>query len=413
MKIEICKWYNNATSPVVFMIDDFANVWIDANGNGEIDLEEDWGYAKNNESSSFNFLNEVILKDYPDIKVTFFTPVGIRVGMIDDSPINAMSKMINCDMRTKNFFKSVNNNTKYEIAYHGTTHGKAYNNANDFKQEWELFNSLEVAVETINKGQDVYKDVFEHYPKGGKYCGYKINQFSDESIDMTGFLWWCRFWNKGLIEEKNCIIGGMDLNPLTNLDIKTFGENKVIDIPSTLHGGLFTGIFAPNLKTIKGIAKIILRRYLIYKKLKEINYLLKNKLVISIQEHISPASNMPRESDGWSRQSPNIFDDEKSLKYIFNYIMDKNVWYCTGTELAEYYYMRENIEIVWEGKDIFKINFSNKKNITNKKISITFNQENIKELILPSGINISCHNKIFNITVMDGSYKVIKDIKNE
>lgn len=398
MEIEICKWYNDANSPVLFMIDDFANVWVDTNGNGKVDLEEDWGYAKNRDSSSFNFLNEVILKDYPCIKVTFFTPVGIRAGMIENSSINAISKMINCDTETKSFFNSVNNNPKYEIAYHGTTHGKAYNNAYGFKQEWELFNSIEVAIETIKKGQEVYKDVFGFYPKGGKYCGYKTNQFSDESIDMTGFLWWCRFWNKGL----------MDLNPLTNLDIKTFGENNVIDIPSTLYGGLFTGILAPNLKTIKGIVKILLRRYLINKKIKEIQYLLKNKLVISIQEHISPASNMPKESNGWSRQSPNIFDDEQSLKYIFNYIKDKNVWYCTGTELAEYYYLRENIEIVWEDKDSFKINYPNEKNIINKKISITSHMENIRELILPSGIYIASHNNIFNITIMDGSYKVIR-----
>ena len=413
MKIKICKWYNNANSPVLFMIDDFANVWIDTNGNGEVDLEEDWGYAKNSENSSFNFLNEVILKDNPDLKVTFFTPVGLRVGMIENSPIKSISKMINCDMETKSFFKSVNDNPKYEIAYHGTTHGKADNTPNGFKQEWELFNSLEVAVETINNGQEVYKDVFGVGPKGGKYCGYKINQFSDKSVDSTGFLWWCRFWNKGLIEDKDCIIGGLDLNPLTNLDIKTFGESNVIDIPSTVYGGIFTGIFTPNIKTIKGIAKIILRKYLINKKLKEIQYLLKNKLVISIQEHISPESNMPHESDGFARQSPNIFDDEKSLKYLFNYIKDKNVWYCTGTELAEYYYMRENVVVVWKGKDIFKINLPRDKNIINKKISITFDEHNIKELVLPSGINIASHNNIFNITVMDGCYKVIRKRKDE
>jgi len=413
MKIEICKWYNNADSPVLFMIDDFANVWVDTNDNGQIDIEEDWGYAKNSESSSFRFLNEVILKDYPNVKITFFTPVGVRVGMIENSPIKLVSKMINCDEETKDFFKSVNDNPRYEIAYHGTTHGKVGTTAYDFRQEWELFNSVDEAIETINKGKEIYKDVFGEYPKGGKYCGYKSNQFSDKSIDMTGFLWWCRFWNKGLIEEKNCAIREMDLNPITNLDIKTFGQNSVIDIPSTLCGGLFTGIFTSNIKTIKGTAKLILRKYLINKKLKEIQYLLKNKLIISIQEHMSPLSDMSPESEGWARQTPNIFDDEKSLKYIFDYIKDKNVWYCTGTELAEYYYMRENTEVVWEDEDIFKINFSTEKNIINKKISIAFDEDNIKEIILPSGINIVGDNNIFNITVMDGSYKVIRKRKNE
>ena len=223
-------------------------------------------------------------------------------------------------METKRFFKSVNDSLKYEIAYHGTTHGKVGNTVYDFKQEWELFNSVQEAIETINKGEEVYKDVFGYYPKGGKYCGYKTNEFSDKSIDMTGFFWWCRFWNKGLVYDKNCIIGGRDLNPITNLDIKTFGENKVIDIPSTLYGGLFTGIFTSNIKTLKGIVKRVLRKYLIKKKLKEIQYLLENKLVISIQEHISPAS------DGGESQTPNIIDDEKSLKFIFNYLKNKNVF---------------------------------------------------------------------------------------
>jgi hypothetical protein len=86
LNISICKWYNNAISPVLFLIDDFANVWVDVNGNGKIDLEEDWGYAKSGEVSSFRFLNEVILKEFPYIKTTFFMPVGIRVGLIENPP---------------------------------------------------------------------------------------------------------------------------------------------------------------------------------------------------------------------------------------------------------------------------------------------------------------------------------------
>lgn len=412
MHIEICKWYSGADSPVLFMIDDFANVWIDADNNGRIDLEEDWGYWKDSENSSFKFLNDVILKDYSEVKVTFFTPVGLRAGMVQNSPVKLISKMINCDIETKKFLKEINNNSKYEIAYHGTTHGKAGSSADKFKHEWELFNSTSEAVETINGGREVYKEVFGNYPRGGKYCGYKANQFSDESIDMTGFLWWCRFWNRGLAENKNCSIGGNDLNPLTNLDIKTFGKNNVIDIPSTLYGGLFTGIFNTDIKSLKGIAKLVLRKYLIYRKLKEMRWLLKNRLVISIQEHISPVSNMPRESDGWARQTPNIFDDEKSLKYIFDYFKDKNVWYCTATELAEYYYMRENIEIILEGENTFKINFTGEKNIINRKISVIFYEGDVKEIILPNGSIIFGYNNVFNIDVMHGNYQVIRNAEN-
>ena len=55
MNIEVCKWYKNAAVPVIFMIDDLANVWVDTNGNGVIDPGEDWGYAKKEEHSSFRY----------------------------------------------------------------------------------------------------------------------------------------------------------------------------------------------------------------------------------------------------------------------------------------------------------------------------------------------------------------------
>jgi len=160
MNISICKWYNNALAPVLLLIDDFANVWVDTNGNGIVDLEEDWGYAKNGENSSFRFLNEVILKDFHDVKTTFFVPIGIRVGMIQEPKIKSISKMINCDEETKAFFKSVNEHEKFEIAYHGTTHGRVGKTRNDFRQEWKLFKSVNEAVETINRGKEIYKDVF-------------------------------------------------------------------------------------------------------------------------------------------------------------------------------------------------------------------------------------------------------------
>jgi len=392
MNISICKWYNNAISPVLFFIDDLANVWVDTNGNGIVDLEEDWGYEKNGENSSFKFLNSVILKDFSYIKSTFFVPVGIRVGMIENAKIKSTSKTINCDEETKGFFKGINDDDKFEIAYHGTTHGKAGKTRDDFKQEWELFKSVDDAVGTINKGKEIYKDVFGYYPKGGKYCGYKTNEFSDESIDETDFLWWCRYYNKGLLN---------DLNSLTNLDIKTFGNNQVVDIPSTLNGGLFTGVFNPNKRPLKRIAKILLRNYLLKKRRSEIDFLLTNNLVVSIQEHISPAR------DDEERQSPNIFDDKQSLRYIFNYLKNKNVWYCTGTELAEYYILRNNIKFIKVNNSAFNLKYTGKRALCNMIISIKIDCENAI-IIEPNGRKINGYNGIFNIHVTDGLYKIVE-----
>lgn len=400
MNISICKWYNNAISPVLLFIDDFANVWVDSNGNGIIDLEEDWGYGKNEKNSSFRFLNEVILNGFSNIKTTFFLPVGIRVGMIENPVIKSISKMINCDEETKAFFKSINDDKKFEIAYHGTTHGKVGKTDYDFMQEWELFKSLDEAIVTINKGKEIYKDALGIYPKGGKYCGYKTNEFSDNSIDETGFLWWCRYYNKGLIEDTNSRISGEDFVPLTNLDIKVFGKNKVIDIPTTLNGGLFTSIFNPNKKTLKGIGKIILRKYLLKKKLLEIDFLLKNNLVISIQEHISPAT------DNVIRQFPNIFDDKESLRFIFNYLKKKNVWYCTGTELSEYYILRNNIQCIETNNNEFTIKYLGNKNIETTIISIKLDRKD-KMIIQPDGKRIYGNDGVFNINVEEGIYQIV------
>lgn len=389
MNIEICKWYNNADCPVLFFIDDLANVWVDTNGNGQIDLGEDWGYGKNGENSSFGFLNEKILSYFPGVKTTFFVPVGIRAGMVKNPAILAVSKMINSDQETKAFFKQINDNPNYEIAYHGTTHGKAGATCDDFIQEWQLFKSMDEAMECIGKGKEIYKEVFGFYPRGGKYCGYETNEFSDKSIDSAGFLWWCRFWNRGLTK----------LDGLTNFDVKTFGKNDVIDIPSTVDGGLLTRVLKPDVKTIKGIAKVILRKYLIQKKLKQIDFLLKNKLVISIQEHIAPSMN-----DG-EIQFPNIFSDEKSLLFLLKYIRNKNIWYCTGTELAEYYYVRNNINLVYEKQRHFRICHSNNRNIENKKVSIVIHDNNITQIILPDNTIVQGSNTVYNLPIMQGDYK--------
>ncbi|WP_224033445.1 hypothetical protein [Clostridium gelidum] len=402
MNISICKWYNNAASPVLFFIDDFANVWVDTNGNGIVDLEEDWGYWKNHKNSSFRFLNEVVLNDFPNIKTTFFTPVGARVGMIENPQVKTVSKMINCDEETKAFFKSINDKENFEIAYHGTTHGKVGKTSSDFKQEWKLFKSIDEAVDTINKGKEIYKTVFGYYPKGGKYCGYEANEFSDESIARTDFLWWCRYYNRGLLNDKNHYIYSDDFNTVTSFDIKVFGKNEVIDIPSTVNGGLLTGIFNPNKKTLKGIAKIILKNYLLKKKLNEIEFLLKNNLVISIQEHISPAR------DDGRRQLPNIFDDKESLKFIFNYLKDKNVWYCTGTEVAEYYILRNNIKFIGINDNGFAIEYIGKRNLEKMIISIKIDRNNIM-IIEPNSEIVFGDNGVFNIHVQDGLYKFVEN----
>ena len=324
------KWKNNADSPVLFFIDDLTNKWVDMDNDGKIKPEEDWGYAGFDENGAFHFLEKKILSVNYKIKTTFFVPVGKRANVIIDSGIKSISEPINATNKSKIFFKTLHNDERFEIAYHGTTHGVPRKTVKDFIQEWESYKSLNEALETINRGKEIYKDAIGVYPSGGKYCGYISNKFSDESIDKSGFKWWCRYYNRAAIDGCNeTEFCGKDKNPFSSLNIKFFGKNKVVDIPTTISGSLLTSVFRPG-KGIKEILKRILKPLIIRWKLKKIDYLLKNSLVVSIQEHISPSR-----EDG-KRQTPNIFDDKESLKAILEYLKKKNVWYCTGSELAEW-----------------------------------------------------------------------------
>ncbi|AXK21091.1 hypothetical protein DPQ31_26635 [Bacillus sp. COPE52] len=401
MNIEICKWFNNSDSPVMFMIDDLANVWVDTTKSGELELGEDWGYWKNEEKSSFRYLNEVILKNFPEVKVTFFVPVGVRVGMVKNPVVPSISERIDNDNETKKFFREIHEDNKFEIAYHGTTHGRVGSTNLDFKQEWELFNDLEEAIVTIEKGKQIFRNAIGVDPVGGKYCGYTSNGYSDSSIDKTGFLWWCRYWNKGIEEETISNITGEDKNSLTNFDVKFFGERKVIDIPSTVNGALLTSIFNYNKRSVKGITKHFFKKYLIKKKLTQINQLLDNKLIISIQEHIAPSR------DDGRRQAPNIFDDKKSLRTIFRYLQDKNVWYCTGSELSDYVRLRESIKIELVDKSSFRINSNLSQNVTFNTITLKVDLTSRFKIMLPNKEIVESNVGIVNIPVLAGNYTIL------
>lgn len=399
MRVEICKWYNDADSPVLLMIDDLANTWVDTNHNGSVDEGEDWGYFKNEEHSSFRFLNEKILNVFPKVKVTFFVPVGTRAGMLVDPLFPQISKPINSDAESKQFFRSVHEHPQFELAYHGTTHGTASHRAVDFVQEWATFKSVDEAVDTVRMGMTIFDDAIGERPLGGKYCGYTSNVYSDESINETGFTWWCRYWNRGISEGIKDMTCGSDINPLTNFDVKRFGSKSVIDIPSTVNGELLNGLYQKD-PTVKGRIKRILRRPLRYWKLRQLAYLLKHRLVISVQEHMAPSR------DDGKRQNPNIIDDCESLLAIFRYLENKNVWYCTGSELADYVNLRDHVEIHFQGDHTFTLKHETV--VANQTISLKFKEENLVQILLPNQSLVRARGNVVNLPVIKGEYTMIR-----
>ncbi|BFH64114.1 hypothetical protein [Paenibacillus azoreducens] len=401
MHIDRSKWFNGADSPVLFMIDDLANAWVDTSGDGSLDWGEDWGFFKEEDRSSFRFLREEILKYYPEVKVTFFVPVGARVGMIQN-PVHAMTAQpINADEDSKAFFRSVHQHPNYELAYHGTTHGIVGEEAKDFIQEWASFASLEEALHQIDEGVRIFEDAVGMKPSGGKYCGYTSNGFSDQSIDESGFAWWCRYWNRGRADGSEDPCCGPDSDPLSNYDVKRFGQNGVLDIPSTVNGALLNGLYHAR-TSAKDRIKRMLKPVFIKWKLREIDYLLKHRLVISVQEHIAPSR------DDGRRQSPNIFDDRESLLQIFSYVKGKNVWYCTGTELADYVNLRDRVMIERFAENRFALKHETKDR--DKLLSLSFSELRPFRLQLPDGRHLDVRKGAANVPVMEGDYVITRGI---
>lgn len=364
--IEKTKWFNNADSPVMLMIDDLANAWHSKDGNELWDPGGDWGGGLNKENSTIRFLTEKLVNNFPEIKITFFAVAG-KLGLCTKSERFTFAEPLNFSDESRMFFNVLNENGKYEIAYHGFDHGIPGDKKEDFMQEWKGFKSVEEACEQIQKGKDIFKDVFHMYPSGGKYGGWKYNELADESIDRSGFLWWCRDWMPRDISNRR---------DDSYYDPQFFGNNFVVALPSTVHGFLWNK--------------------------KQINRLLEKKQIISIEEHI--ASVRP---DGLV-QTPNVIDDINELKSLFTYLRNKNVWYSTGTEIAKYFIAYSFTTIHDIKFDGFKIKYDG--HIREPIITLvidcqSFHENNkrpVKKIILPDG------NKIKDLLYLDNKKHVIR-----
>ncbi len=177
-------------------------------------------------------------------------------------------------------------------------------------------------------------------------------------------MWWCRHWDAQLEEVKD--------NSIYNYELDKFYD--VVDIPSTIDGSFYS---------LKDYSKFFSKKYFktIYKKIVEgktieslIDYRIKNGQIISIQEHSSPFRADNR------IQYPNIVSDLNNLKYIFSYLKKYNLWYATGTEIAEYYlaYKTTSIKVIDENNFVLDID----KNIEGKELTISINRENISSDII-------------------------------
>ncbi len=378
LTIKKAKWFNNADSPVMLMIDDLANAWHSKSGSSTWCFGGDWGGGLFRKDSVMSFLNNNLLGHYPEVKVTFFAVAGKTSKYTYSGPFS-FSEPLNFNNDSKMFFRELNENDRFEIAYHGYNHGSPGKNTEDFVQEWRGFKSIDDAIKQIEMGKEIFRDVFGGYPTGGKYGGWDYNEFADETVDSTGFSWWCRDWmprdTKGTICD-------------SYYEPQFFGKNFVVAIPSTVHG--------------------------FYWNKKQINKLLENKQIISIEEHIAPVR-----PDSLV-QAPNIIDDIDELRNLFTYLKSKNIWYATGTEVANYFVSYAQ-SIIYDIKlNSFKVRYLGK--VKDPVLTLNIDCSVICKqpcacikVILPDGNTLAPENikydeinckHVVNIPISDGEYLV-------
>lgn len=292
------KWLGDAASPVVLMIDDLTNAWHNRQGGPSWEPGGDWGAGGYAQGSALQALETGLLREHPEARVTFFVVAG-AISPYTRVPFSYAAPM-DADEGSRAFFRKLHEDPRYELAYHGFNHGTPGDRTEQFLQEWRGFPSVAAAVEQGRRGLGMFECAIGARPLGGKYGGWDYNEHAEAAVNELGFLWWCRDW------MPRDISGNV---PSGYYEPSFFGEGPVIALPSTVHGHYWTRA--------------------------QLDRLLRERQVISIEEHIAPVR-----PDGLV-QTPNIIDDMPELRRIYQYLRDRNVWHANCSEIASYVAARE------------------------------------------------------------------------
>jgi len=384
MSFNIAKWYNNFQVPVVLMIDDLSDAYIDVFNES---YRNDWGYMTTEKGSAYDFLKTNLLNQFPEIKITFFVPY-LKHNVINDNTIYDQKKYSLGEREQYIDFLKILVENNHEIAHHGSNHGEFIDNSNcstvnNWTHEWALFKDINTGVKITQNGIDLFKSICNIDIVGGKYCGYIDIDNSQEIIDKCNFIYWCESANFNPSEYKT----------------KYFGYNKVFSFPTTFAGNSFVRLSYITGHKKKDLQKKFFKYFqplyniLSYKKL---HTLYKQQSIISIQEHISPST------AAGTIQSANIISDIASLNKIFKYLKNKSVWYETCQTIAKYVYVRDNSSMSLLNNELI-INFNNFRSMNDTLISISHN----KPFTLKTYQNIYTSNYnnglyVVNISIING-----------
>jgi hypothetical protein len=313
--VEKTRWLHDACSPVMLMVDDLTNAWHSRSGGQLWDPGGDWGGGLSKPGSALLFLKDGLLREFPEIKVTFFTVAGRLSAYTHHQPFS-FSAPLDADEESRRFFGSLSKDPRFELAYHGFDHGSPGATTESFLQEWRGFESREAAIAQTMRGLEIFRRATGSVPRGGKYGGWDYNTFADAAVNDCGFLWWCRDWTPRDVTGRI---------PDHYYEPQFFGSNLVVALPSTVHGQFWD------------------RR--------QIDLLLDRRQLIAVEEHIAAVR-----PDGLT-QTPNIVDDLEELRGLFRYLQRKPVWHATGSEIASYVVARERTVVCDVSQEGFSLRY--------------------------------------------------------
>lgn len=376
--VEKVAWPHDARSPVMLMVDDLTNAWHNRQDGSRWEPGGDWGGGLWEPGSALRFLEDSLLRDFPEVKVTFFTVAGPLAAYTHHQPFSHVAPLDAHD-ESRRFFRSLAEDPRFELAYHGFDHGTPGARTEDFVQEWRGFPSPEAAIAQTKRGLEIFTRTTGAVPRGGKYGGWDYNDFAEEAVDDCGFLWWCRDWTPRDVSGRI---------PDDYYEPQFFGRNLVVALPSTVHGHFWD------------------RR--------QIDLLLARRQLIAVEEHIAPIR-----PDGLI-QTPNIVDDLGDLHRLFRYLRGKGVWHATGSEIASYVVARKRSLVHDVTREGFALRYDG--HVERPALTLRVDcsvvctpAQSLIELVLPDGTALdpaACrfdrenYRHLVTVPVMEGRYRV-------
>ncbi|MDB2373881.1 hypothetical protein N9W11_04915 [Psychrosphaera haliotis] len=354
--IKISKWSRGFRSPLLFMVDDLANIYFSREGG-------DWGGKTTEKDGLFSFLEEHFVARCSGLRFTFFLVAGVRTIQSSGDYDYARS----CDVGAFPDFIKYIESKGHEIAYHGLTHGTLLPNR-QFVQEWSAFESLEEATETTQKGLSIVSKALGRTIRGGKFCGYESGSYGHNSLVENNIAWWFDKWDENeLARPDGELIDSVFYFP-SNVDCSRYGLEQIFNVPLKKYlTSNYRSFFHGSIK-------------------RKISKIYQNQGIITLQEHTSPLR-----TDGVI-QYPNVVSDKPQIQTILDYISDMSIWYATATEVYCYIMMRRNTKLLETDNELV-IEFTGSSKLLNYLIGenteITILLD--RNIELPIGYKVECN----------------------